>query len=49
MAGYLTHSEPSFFLFFLEYGAQGGEKLIDLLGVIFLSDLSTQIPDSSVM
>jgi hypothetical protein len=49
MVGDLTHSEPRFFLFFLECGAQGGEKFTDLLGVIFLSDLSTQIPDSSVM
>ena len=46
MAGYLTHPEARFFLFFLERGAQGAEKLIDFPRVIFLSDLSTQIPDS---
>ena len=49
MPGYLTHSQPPFFLFFLEWGAQGDEGLMDLLGVCFLSDLPTQIPDSSVV
>ena len=49
MPGYLTHSEPGFFLFFLECGAQRDEQLMDLLGVFFLSDLLAQIPDSSVV
>jgi hypothetical protein len=49
MPGYLTHSEPRFFLFFLECSAQGDERLMDLLGVCFLSDLPAQIPDSSVV
>ena len=49
MPGYLTHSEPRFFLFFFERGAQGDEQLMDFLGVRFLSDLPTQIPDSSVV
>jgi hypothetical protein len=49
MARYLAHSDPRFFLFFLERGAEGGEKLMDLLGVIFLSDLPAQIPDGRVM
>jgi len=49
MPGYLTHSEPRFFLFFLECAAQGVEQLMDLLGVRFLSDLPAQIPDRSVV
>jgi len=49
MPGYLTHSEPSFFLFFVECGALGDEQLMDLLGVCFSSDLPAQIPDSSVV
>ena len=50
MPGYLIHSEPRFFLFFFECGAQGEEQLMDFLGVRFLSDPPpTQIPDSSVV
>jgi hypothetical protein len=49
MPGYLTHSEPRFFLFFLECAAQGDEQLTAVLGVCFLGDLSAQIPDSSVV
>jgi hypothetical protein len=51
--GYLTHSEPGFFLFFLELsflecGAQCDEQLLDILGLFFLSDLPAEIPDSVV-
>jgi hypothetical protein len=49
MAGYLTHSEPRFFLFFLECAMKGDEKLLDFLGIFFLSDLPTQIPHRSVL
>lgn len=49
MAGYLTHPEPRLFLFFFECGPQGSEKLVDLVRIIFLSDLPTQIPDSFVI
>ena len=49
MPGYLTHSEPRFFLFFLECGAQGDVQLMDLLGVCFSSDLPAQISDSGVV
>lgn len=47
MPGYLTHSEPRFFLFFLECGAQGDVQLMDLLGVCFSSDLPAQISDAA--
>ena len=49
MPAYLNHSEPRFFLFFLECGARRDEQVMDLLGVCFLSDLLAQIPDSSVV